>query len=148
VRSGEYVPIRRQWSGETVVDLAFDVTPRMVMANPAVEQDTGKVAMERGPVVFCMEGLDQAKGTDAKTFPLYLAKRDGAIQGEFKPDALDGVMVLTHSGAKRVDSVESLYAPASAEAGKVEAAELKLIPYYAWDNREESSMQVWVPWVG
>jgi DUF1680 family protein len=148
VRSGEYVPIRRQWSGETPVELNFDITPRMVMANPAVEQDTGKVAMERGPVVFCMEGMDQTKGTDAKTFPLYLAKRDGAIQGEFKPDVLDGVMVLTHSGAKRVESVESLYAPAGAEAGKVEAAELKLIPYYAWDNREESSMQVWVPWVG
>jgi DUF1680 family protein len=148
VRSGEYVPIRRRWSGETSVELAFDVTPRMVMANPAVEQDTGKVAMERGPIVFCMEGQDQTKGTDAKTFPLYLAKRDGAIQGEFKPDVLDGVMVLTHSGAKRVESVESLYAPAGAEAGKVEAAELKLIPYYAWDNREESSMQVWVPWVG
>jgi DUF1680 family protein len=41
--------------------------------------------------------------------------------------------------------VDALYAPALAETGKVEAAELKLIPYYAWDNREESSMQVWVP---
>jgi len=127
------------------VELAFDMTPRMVMANPAVEQDTGKVAMERGPIVFCMEGLDQTKGTDAKTFPLYMAKRDGAIRGEYKTDVLDGVMVLTHEGARRAESVDALYAPALAETGKVEAAELKLIPYYAWDNREESSMRVWVP---
>jgi DUF1680 family protein len=145
VRAGEYVPIRRQWSGETPVELAFDMTPRMVMANPAVEQDTGKVAMERGPIVFCMEGLDQTKGTDAKTFPLYMAKREGAVRGEYKTDVLDGVMVLTHEGSRRAESVDALYAPALAETGKVEAAELKLIPYYAWDNREESSMQVWVP---
>ena len=77
-----------------------------------------------------------------------MAKRDGATRGSFEPEMLGGVMVLTHAGARRVEDVEALYAPAGAEAGKVEAAELKLIPYYAWDNREESSMQVWVPWVG
>lgn len=136
------MPIRRRWSGETAVELSFDMTPRMVMANPAVEQDSGKVAMERGPIVFCMEGLDQTK-TDAKTFPLYVAKREGAMRGEYKPEMLGGVMVVTHAGARRAD-VDALYAPAASEA-KVEAAELKLIPYYAWDNREESSMQVWVP---
>jgi uncharacterized protein len=144
VRAGEYVPIRRRWSGETAVELNLDMTPRMMVANPAVEQDTGKVAMERGPIVFCMEGLDQTN-KDAKTFPQYMAKRNGAIRGSFEPGLLGGVMVLTHEGARRVESVETLYATAGAGVAPVEAAELRMIPYYAWDNREESSMQVWVP---
>ncbi|MFP5226178.1 MAG: hypothetical protein ACLGXA_01015 [Acidobacteriota bacterium] len=145
VRPGEYLPVRRRWSGETAVELAFDMTPRMVVANPAVSMDHGRVAMQRGPVVFCMEGLDQAKGTDAATFPLYLAKQEGALRESYDADLLGGVMVLTHEGAKRADPVETLYAPAGAGKAAVETAELKLIPYYAWDNREDSSMQVWVP---
>jgi len=145
VRPGTYVPIRRRWSGETTVELAFDMTPQLVTANPAVSMDHGRVAMQRGAVVYCMEGLDQAEGADAKTFPLYLAKRDGATRASLDTGLLDGVMVLTHEGAKRTEAVEALYAPAGPAPAQVQAAELKLIPYYAWDNREESSMQVWVP---
>ena len=144
VRAGEYLPVRRRWSGETVMELAFDMRPQWVAANPAVAEDTGRVAMERGPVVYCMEGLDQAQ-QDAKIFPLYVASRAGATHGEYKADVLDGVMVLSHAGARRTESGDALYAAAGAGAGKAEAAELKMIPYYAWDNREESSMQVWVP---
>jgi DUF1680 family protein len=145
IQPGEYLPIRRQWSGETALDLTFDMTPRMVVANPAVEQDTGKVAMERGPVVFCMEGMDQTRGNDARSFPLYTARREGAISGSFEPALLDGVMVLTHEGAKRVEAPEALYSPAGTSKTETEPADLKMIPYYAWDNREESPMQVWVP---
>ncbi len=148
VRAGEYLPVRRRWSGETVVELAFDMRPELVTANPAVAEDTGRVAMQRGPVVYCMEGLDQTKGTDARAFPLYMANASGATHGEYKPDVLDGVMVLSHAGAKRTESVDTLYALAGAEKAPVEPAELKMIPYYAWDNREESSMQVWMPVVG
>ncbi len=146
VRPGEYVPVRRRWSGETLIELGFDMTPRMVAANPAVSEDTGRVAVERGAIVYCMEGLDQTKGTDAKTFPLYMAERQGAIREEFKPELLDGVIVLTHEGAKQTESPDRLYAAAATGAAKMETAELKMIPYYAWDNREESPMQVWVPW--
>jgi len=144
-RPGEYLPIRRRWSGEMVVELAFDMRPQLVAANPAVSEDTGRVAIERGPLVYCMEGLDQAHGTDAKTFPLYLANRGGATHAEFKSDVLDGVMVLEHSGAKRTASEDALYEATGAGAVKAEPASLKLIPYYAWDNREESPMQVWIP---
>jgi DUF1680 family protein len=148
VRPGEYLPIRRRWSGETIVELAFDITPQLVAANPAVSEDTGRVAMERGPLVYCMEGLDQTHGTDAKTFPLYLANRRGETRAEFKGDVLDGVMVLEHEGAKRVESADALYVATAEGAPRAEAAPLKLIPYYAWDNREESPMQVWIPWQG
>lgn len=144
VRAGEYLPVRRRWSGETLVELAFDMRPQWVAANPAVAEDTGRVAMERGPIVYCMEGLDQTQ-QDAKTFSLYVAKRDGATHEEYKADVLDGVMVLSHAGGRRTESGDALYAAAGAGTGKAEAAELKLVPYYAWDNREESSMQVWVP---
>jgi DUF1680 family protein len=148
VRAGEYLPIRRRWSGEEVVEMAFDMTPRIVTANPAVAEDTGRVAMERGAIVYCMEGLDQTKGTDAKTFPLYMANRSGAMREEFKPDLLDGVTVLTHEGAKQTESADTLYEAAGTGAAKKETAELKMIPYYAWDNRDESPMQVWVPFEG
>jgi DUF1680 family protein len=146
VRAGEYLAIKRRWSGETAIELSFDMEPQLVRANIAVADDTGRVAVQRGPLVYCMEGLDQLKGRDAKSFPLYMAKRDGAVQAKFEGNMLEGVMVLEHAGVKATETTASLYSSAAGPAVKsAEAATLRLIPYYAWANREPAAMQVWIP---
>src|ERR1700730_4482826 len=68
---GRYLPIRRSWKGNDGVEIALDMEPRAVKANPAVTEDTARVAMQRGPVVFCMEQLDQAAGKDPRDFYFY-----------------------------------------------------------------------------
>jgi uncharacterized protein len=148
IQPGQYLPIRRRWSGETVVELAFDMEPQMVRANPAVADDIGRVAIQRGPLVYCMEGLDQEHGRDALSFSRYMANATGSTHDSFEKDVLDGVVLLEHAGLKNTDDMGgALYAapPASQIKQDTQAATLRMIPYYAWANREPSTMQVWVP---
>jgi hypothetical protein len=144
--SGQYLAIRRRWlARETVIEISFDMRPTLVHANPAVADDRGRVAIQRGPLVYCMEGLDQKQGTNSKSFPLYQASTIGAIEPVWKPGELDGIMVLEHHGSKLPPDVESaLYASVTGKPSP-EPAKLQLIPYYAWANREPSPMQVWIP---
>jgi uncharacterized protein len=140
-----YAAIRQRWSGAEMVELEFDMQPQMVHANPAVADDTGRIAMQRGPVVFCMEQLDQT-GNSPEEFPLVAARLAGESDERFDPNLLDGVLVLTHSGTVAAPLTQSLYdtGPVGRKPGR--DAQLKLIPYYSWANREPSSMQVWVPY--
>lgn len=145
VAAGSYAAIRRRWSGDELVELELDMQPTMVHANPAVADDTGRIAMQRGPIVFCMEQLDQAD-TSHDEFPLFSAKLTGEGETHFDPNLLDGVLVLTHPGTMAPPSMQSLYTagPEINKPGRDLA--LKLIPYYSWANREPASMQVWIPY--
>ncbi len=145
---GRYLAIARKWSGPTVVEVSFDMEPQIIRANPAVAEDTGRIAIQRGPVVYCMEGLDQEKGTDPKTFSLYTARLTNDTKAQPRPEMLDGIVLLEHPGSvpESVDQAD-LYQSALPVETKQTPTSLRLIPYYAWSNREKSSMQVWVPYV-
>jgi DUF1680 family protein len=146
VRAGAYLPIKRRWTAGDTVELSFDMTTRLLKANPAVNEDRGRVAFQRGPVVFCMEGLDQAD--KAGNLVGYTAKLDGESSARFEPDLLGGVVVLEHPGAVAQGPADTgLYYSANASGKVTETpATLRLIPYYAWSNRAPSTMQVWVPY--
>lgn len=151
VRPGAYLPIRRRWSAGDVVDLDFDMTTYLLKANPAVGEDRGRVAFQRGPVVFCMEQLDQleeAVAVEKNGLVGYTTRLEGATSAQFDPKLLDGVLVLEHPGRFARSSKEtSLYFPATEDEKVAETAvTLRLIPYYAWANRAPSAMQVWIPW--
>lgn len=156
VTAGKYLPLHRLWSGNDMVELVFDMRPQMIRANPAVTADTGRIAMQRGPVVYCMEQLDQTAGSEPKNFYLYNASLVGESEERYDPTLLDGIVMLQHAGAYAAsqaggEGAELLYETV-AEAGpdmhaQANPALLRLIPYYAWANREESAMQVWIPYV-
>lgn len=118
-------------NGETI-ELNFDMQPRLIEANPLVTFDSGKVAIMRGPVVYCLEGVDNGPNL-----------RDIRIdkKGEFteKIDTDLGVLALECKAYRRKPT-KALYAPMSNERIEITA---KLIPYYAFANRGESEMQVW-----
>jgi DUF1680 family protein len=145
VTPGSYKAIRRNWSGEELVELEFDMQPQMVHANPAVADDTARVAMQRGPIVFCMEQLDQA-GNTPEEFPRVATRLSEQSDWQYDSKLLDGVVALTVSGTVEMPSMQSLYdsGPVGRKPGR--AITLKLIPYYAWANRAPSSMQVWIPY--
>jgi DUF1680 family protein len=145
VTAGSYTAIRRRWTGEERVELEFDMSQQMVHANPAVADDTGRVALQRGPIVFCMEQLDQA-GNSQEEFPRVAAKLDGKSEAQLNSSLLDGIVVLTHAGTVASAQTQSLYQTGPLEKGPGKEVSLKLIPYYAWANREPSSMQVWIPY--
>jgi DUF1680 family protein len=147
-RPGEYFAIRRHWSGNDRIELSFDMTTRLLKANPAVNEDRGRVAFQRGPIVFCMEHLDQPGHEHDMNMTGYIVHADASTTPRFDPNLLDGVMVLDHPGSiSRAQADLGLYYPETEkEKAQEESTTLKLIPYYAWANRSPASMRVWIPY--
>ncbi len=126
-----FARIERQWQKGDTIELSLPMPVRRIVARAEVKADRGKVALQRGPLVFCLEGPDN----DGKALNLVIAD-DTPIKAEYKPDLLNGVVVLTGNAqvAKRTTD------------GKVVAGGTRpftAIPYYAWAHRGRSPMTVW-----
>jgi DUF1680 family protein len=147
-KPGEYLALRRHWSPNDIVDLTFDMSTQLLKANPAVADDRDRVAFQRGPVVFCIEHLDQPSLTasDLANLTVHL---DGATSTHYDPNLLGGVMVLEHPGtlAHTTPDPTLYYSAATAEQSAPKPTSLKLIPYYAWANRDPAAMEVWIPYL-
>jgi uncharacterized protein len=148
--SGKYLPIRRRWSSDDVVTLQFDLTPQILEANARVVEDNGRAAVQRGPIVYCLEQLDQPQGVAVSEVALTTSSKTSLQNGfteSYEKDLLDGVVVLHHEGAaiERSEPHRGLYFPASAPPDKSSKVSLTFIPYYAWANRTPTPMQVWTP---
>jgi DUF1680 family protein len=130
--SAGYARIRRTWKVGDVIELSLPMPVRRVVANDLVAADAGLVALERGPIVFCAEGVDN--GGDV----LDMVVPDSAkLRSLFRPDLLGGVQVITGPATVYV----------TAKDGKAEAKKLEFqaVPYYAWANRGGGEMSVWLP---
>ena len=147
-KPGEYLPIRRRWAAGDRVRLQLQMTLQVLEANPRVADDTGRVAVQRGPLVYCLEELDQSKGITLSDVALELGKQPEAdFQTEMKSDLLGGVLVLRHTGISydRSSSASALYPRYTGARARGRKVPLTFIPYYAWANRQATSMQVWTP---
>jgi DUF1680 family protein len=131
IRDG-YVRVRRGWKDGDTVELTLPMTVRRVLAHQAVADDSGRVALQRGPIVYAAEGIDNGD----RVFDLVLP--DAApLTAEFQPGLLNGVTVIT-GGALAVFK--------GPDGKIVEAARpFQAIPYYAWANRGPGQMLVWLP---
>jgi DUF1680 family protein len=131
IRDG-FARIRRSWKNGDTVALALPMSVRRVVAHDSVNTDRGRVALQRGPVVFAVEGADNG----GHIFDFYLP--DGAtLDAEFRPDLLSGVTVITGNAA----AASRNQAGKTVESGRPFVA----IPYYAWANRGPGQMLVWLP---
>jgi DUF1680 family protein len=145
---GRYLPIRRRWSDGDVLRVQFNMQPQLLESNAQVIENNGRVAVQRGPLVYCLEQIDQPQGVALKDVALNVGAKSGApFQEEFKKDLLGGVLLLRHPGAAYAESAErsALYFRRFGEPRKSSPVSLTFIPYYAWANRTASPMQVWTP---
>jgi DUF1680 family protein len=145
---GKYLPIRRHWSAGDVIRVQFNMKPQLLQANAQVIENNGRVAVQRGPLVYCLEQIDQPAGVPLKDVALSLGLKSSAqFQEEFQKDLLGGITLLRHSGAAYLESSEEghLYSRYSGEPRKSKPVSLTFIPYYAWANRTATPMQVWIP---
>lgn len=124
----DYITIERQWKQGDVIELNLPMQVRRIVANDNAEDLRGKVAMERGPVVFCLEGSDQQDGVVFNKYILNAA----AIDAHFEKDLLGGVVVLDGK-AKQVD-----------QSGDITDTRFRAIPYSTWNNRKPQQMEVWI----
>ncbi|MHC4249987.1 MAG: glycoside hydrolase family 127 protein [Planctomycetota bacterium] len=134
-----YLRIARKWKKGDKVALTFPMPIERIEARPEVGMDAGRVALQRGPVVYCIEEVDNGKSLNGICLP-----RASKLKATFDPDLLGGVTVIT-GGAKRRDDSKwkagELYKPGPS---KLEAAKIKAVPYCVWDNRDAGEMLVWV----
>jgi DUF1680 family protein len=127
-----YLPISRKWKKGDVVSIHFDMPVRTIKANQRVADDRGRVAIERGPLVYCAEFADNA---GQNIFSFMLNKRS-AFSVEDKPDVADGVKAITTSGQLMGYDADGRLTTRDAR--------FTLIPYYAWNHRGAGQMEVWI----
>jgi DUF1680 family protein len=144
-RPGEYFEIQRPWRAGDRIDVKFDMAPRLTRANPLVREDAGRVAIERGPLVYALESADQPG--IGSLFDAELVAGRQPFQEKFEGDLLGGVVALRHAGAvtEKPFEDEPLYGDSTPTERPFKPVELSFIPYYAWANRGMTSMEVWVP---
>ncbi len=141
---GSYVAITRTWAQGDSVSVSFALQNIPVVSNPRIADTYGKVAMQRGPLVYAMEQLDQGGSNLSDLF----IRPSGSGAAEVKKDLLGGVTVLKFSGfaAEKPIVEEPLYQPYSASLARIKRpVTLNLVPYYSVGNREPSPMEVWIP---
>ncbi len=147
---GSYLAIQRQWTAGDVVRVVFDMSARAVVSNPRVQENYRRAAVERGPLVYCMEQLDQPQDAPLEQTALKLsAHPEKDFTAELRKELLGGVVVLKHRGvvATPVAASLPLYSPIdAADPRPGKAVDLTFIPYYAFMNREPTGMLVWTPY--
>ena len=112
--------------------------PERLYADPQVRMDLGRVALRRGPLIYCVEEADNPGGpVQTLTLP-----RDATIEPERRKDLLGGIVALRTTARRLLPAPDSpLYAPSPPASHDVM---LTALPYFLWANREPGSMQVWL----
>jgi len=133
-----YARIVRQWQAGDEVVLHLDMPVEQVYAHPAAKEDAGSVALQRGPLVYCIETADNPLPLHELSIPA-----DASFTSTFEPELLGGSVVLRGdvSALSTADWDGTLYRTTPPEQT---VQPLTAIPYYAWDNREPGEMRVWI----
>jgi DUF1680 family protein len=136
--------VRREWHEGDEVVLALPLQPRYTTADPRVDAARGVVALEYGPLVYCLEAVDNP-GPRLDDITIETATTPEVVPGE---GLLAGVATIRTTGQVRARPNSSWwpYRPTGAlSAESREPTALNAIPYYAWGNREQGAMRVWLP---
>jgi uncharacterized protein len=137
-----YFELRRVWQAGDIVDLDLPMPARLMEANPLVEEDLNQVAVQRGPVVYCLESPDLPPGVKISDV---LVPSDMKLTAFYDQRLLDGVVVLEGKALKRQmeNWTGKLYRDFKPEAPT--PFNVRFIPYSVWQNRGPSEMSVWLP---
>ena len=128
-----YAIINRTWKNKDVVELVLPMPVQKVMAIDSVKEDIGKMAMQRGPLLYCAEWVDNNDRTGNLIVPA-----NASITTSLQPGLLNGVVTL-QTDAQRVD-----VAPDGLQIS-THKDHVVAIPYYAWANRGKGEMNIWFP---
>ncbi|MCZ4344471.1 beta-L-arabinofuranosidase domain-containing protein [Devosia neptuniae] len=134
-----YLTINRDWFEGDVVTMELPMPPVRLYAHPGVIMDAGRIALKRGPLVYCVEEADNPGGRVQRL----KLPRDAQLKTETRADLFDGVVTLKADAlAIKEGDWQALY---RTDPPQDEKATLTALPYYLWANRGQGSMVVWVP---
>ena len=133
----------RKWKKGDVIELEVPMKPRLIEANPLVEEAKNQIAVMRGPIVYCLEGQDiegdHRINDIAIPADVKFTEKKMTISGH-EMIVLEADVPLVNEGSWRGDE---LYRELRPVANK--KVHIRLIPYYAWDNRGIDDMSLWLP---
>jgi hypothetical protein len=134
-----YARLERLWQLGDVVTLDLPMPVEQLSAHPDIQADQGRIALQRGPLIYCLEQCDHTEPLHRLVLP-----STATLTGQLESDLLGGVVVLRGTAAALdiADWEETLYRP---HPPATQPAPITAIPYYAWGNREAGVMQVWIP---
>lgn len=149
LQPGTWAQVERAWKPGDLLVLRLSLIPRFTCPHPRIDAVRGSLAIERGPLVYCLEAIDQAEGTNL--LDVWIDEH-ASLRQRWRPDLLGGVATVEAEGGLRdvSDWGDQLYRtlvdPALFKRDR-EVAPLKLtaVPYFAWANRGAGPMRVWIP---
>lgn len=134
-----YAKIQRRWHRGDVIRLSLPMPVQRLQANPKVEADMGQVALQRGPLVYCLEAADNHGLVHNLGLPA-----EARLTAEHRPGLLGGVTIIQGPALAQSEWPDNLYVP-EASAPRSTKTKFTAIPYYANANREPGEMTVWLP---
>ncbi len=141
-KPGSYFEIRRQWKAGDFVDLDLPMPARLMEANPLIEEDLNQVAVQRGPLVYCLESPDLPPGVDISDVRI---PSDLRLTARYDRRLLDGVVVLEGRAFAQSQGNWSGKLYRELAPAELKPFNVKFIPYSVWQNRGKSEMSVWLP---
>ena len=136
IRNG-YAYIRGEYTARDVITVKLDMSVRKVYTSNRVSANTGKAALQRGPIIYCAEGVDN----ESDVLSLRLKKDGKVTTSENLPDKLFGIRELYAEGYRETIN-NALY---SFERQEAAPCQITFVPYYTWGNRGLNQMRVWIP---
>jgi DUF1680 family protein len=130
-----YAVINRTWKKGDKITIDFPMEVEKVAAIDSVKADKGRFALQRGPIVYCLEGADQKDSTVQSI----VIDTNAAIKAVYEPDKLNGITTLTAQGYIATREPKSDNTLTAKQA-------ITAIPYYSWNNRGSGEMEVWIPY--
>ncbi len=136
--SGGYVSVTRRWKAQEEVRISFDMPVELIQSHPEVRANAGKVALQRGPLVYCLEEADNGENLSALSID---TESEFVINKE--PELMKEALSVTGKGVRILDDQweNILYQPYRKQEEEVE---IKAIPYFLWGNRKSGEMLVWM----
>ena len=141
-----WLTITREWSAGEELVLDLPLTVRFTRADPRVDADRGAVALERGPLVYCLEAVDNLN----QRLDDIIIDTESAPVAEHQANLLGGVTIIRAQGVQRPRANQSWWPYASEVQGSTAVPDpshiaLSAVPYFVWGNRDEGAMRVWIP---
>jgi DUF1680 family protein len=144
IKPPSYIEIRRVWSYGDFIKLSMSMPVELMTAHPRVIENTGRVAIMRGPLVYCVEQCDN-EGFDVWDLAVH---RNTRFRLEWDGNIIGGVMKIIGDGYAVEDEWGALYMPIDKLRYRIRSIEFRAIPYYAWANRNPGPMNVWIRLLG
>ena len=137
--SSAYTALKRTWQNGDTIRLSLSMPIEQIEAHPNITNNQGKVALRRGPMLFCLEEIDHDDHVHGMILP-----EDPELEAETAPDLLGGITVIRGKALAldRESWNDELYRPSGHTALRV--TDLTAIPYYAWNNRGKGNMTTWI----